>query len=69
VVAIDPEAPSGPIFVRVKLEDFRAAMPFDAVVASLSLHHIAALDAALDRIAGLLEPEGRLLVDEFAWER
>jgi SAM-dependent methyltransferase len=69
VVAIDPKAPSGPIFVRVTLEDFEAATPFDAVVASLSLHHVADLEAAVDRIAGLLEPSGRLVLDEFAWER
>jgi SAM-dependent methyltransferase len=69
VVAIDPKAPSGPIFVRVTLEDFHPRTRFDAAVASLSLHHVADLDGAVDRIAGLLEPAGRLVLDEFAWER
>jgi 2-polyprenyl-3-methyl-5-hydroxy-6-metoxy-1,4-benzoquinol methylase len=69
VVAIDPEAPAGPLFVRVKLEDFRSETRFDAAVASLALHHVAELDAAVERIAGLLEPAGRLVLDEFAWER
>jgi hypothetical protein len=39
------------------------------VVASLSLHHVASLAAALDRIAGLLAPGGVLVVNEFAKER
>jgi ubiquinone/menaquinone biosynthesis C-methylase UbiE len=69
MVAIDPEAPPGPIFVRAKLEEFRSERRFDAAVASLSLHHVADLDAAVDRIVGLLEPAGRLVVDELAWER
>ena len=67
VVAIDPEAPSGRIFRAVKLEDFDGAGPFDAVVASLSLHHIEDLGAAVDKIAGLLEPGGLLVLNE--WDR
>ena len=40
VVAIDPEAPSGPLFRQVRLEDYREPGLFRAVVASRSLHHI-----------------------------
>ena len=69
VTAIDPKAPPGPIFVRVTLEDFHPDRHFDAVVASLSLHHVADLEGAVDRIAGLLEPADRLVLDEFAGER
>ena len=58
VVAIDPDAPAGGIFRQVTLEDFEPSAPFDAVVASLSLHHIADLDAAVDKVAGLFVPEG-----------
>jgi SAM-dependent methyltransferase len=55
---------------RIQLEDLDPAEgPFDAVVASQSLHHIRDLDEALDRIAALLRPEGVLVVDEFAWDR
>lgn len=67
VVAIDPEAPEGPIFRAVRLEHFEPSGPVDAVVASLSLHHIEDLGAAVDKIAGLLEPGGLLVLNE--WDR
>lgn len=69
VLAIDPVAPEGPPFRRVTLEELDDPGPFAAVVASRSLHHVADLDAALDRIAALLSPGGLLLVDEFAPDR
>ncbi|HEY6572546.1 MAG TPA: methyltransferase domain-containing protein, partial [Candidatus Eisenbacteria bacterium] len=43
--------------------------PFDAVLFTRSLHHIAPLDRALDRAAGLLRPGGLLLAEEFAFDR
>jgi SAM-dependent methyltransferase len=69
VVAIDPEAPNGEIFRAVRLEDFDDPGPFDAVVASLSLHHIEDLGAAVDRIAELLQPHGLLVLNEWDRER
>lgn len=69
VIAIDPEAPEGPPFRRVALEDFGESRPFDAVVANRSLHHIKDLAGALGKIARLLEPNGVLVVNEFAWDR
>jgi len=69
VTAIDPRAPEGPIFRRVRLEEFSEAGPFDYVVASLSLHHIDDLGRALDKIANLLGAGGALVVVEFAWDR
>ncbi|WP_246609162.1 class I SAM-dependent methyltransferase [Nonomuraea rhizosphaerae] len=42
--------------------------PFEVIVLSLSLHHMHPLEAALDRVAALLAPGGRLVVDEFAWD-
>ena len=69
LTAIDPRAPEGPIFRQVALEDFSADGRFDAVVASVSLHHLERLDAAVDRIAELLEPGGLLVMEEFAKER
>jgi SAM-dependent methyltransferase len=53
----------------VSLEEFESPARFDAVVASLSLHHIPDLDAAVDKVAAMLGPEGCFLVNEFAWER
>jgi SAM-dependent methyltransferase len=67
VVAIDPEAPEGTIFRAVRLEDFDGSGPFDSVVASLSLHHIGDLGAAVDKIAALLSPGGLLILNE--WDR
>jgi SAM-dependent methyltransferase len=69
VTAIDPEAPEGALFQAVSLEQFVDPGPFDAVVASRSLHHIADLPAALDKIACLLPRGGRLIVHEHAWDR
>jgi SAM-dependent methyltransferase len=69
VLGIDPLAPQGDIFRRLKLEDVEKTEQFDGIVAGFSLHHIRDLDAALDRIAGLLPPGGVLVVDEFAWDR
>lgn len=69
VLAIDPAAPDGPIFRRLKLEDVDEPESFDAVVAARSLHHVTDLEAALDRIRTLLRPGGVLVLDEFAWDR
>jgi SAM-dependent methyltransferase len=67
VVAIDPEAPAGPIFRRTRLEEFGERSRFDAVVASLSLHHIENLGAAIETIASLLQPGAPLVLNE--WDR
>jgi SAM-dependent methyltransferase len=69
VTAIDPRAPTGPLFRRVSIEGFSDPGPFDYVVASLSLHHVGDLGGALDKIAALLREGGALIVVEFAWER
>ena len=69
VVAIDPEAPEGPIFRQTTLEQLDEPGAFDAVVASRSLHHIHDLDAAVERIQSLVRPGRRLILVDFAWER
>ena len=70
VLGIDPRAPQGERFRRVLLEDLDAEReePFDAVVASHSLHHIRDLDQAVDRIVALLRPGGVLVLDEHGWD-
>jgi SAM-dependent methyltransferase len=65
VLAIDPDAPEGAIFRRVTLEELDDPGPFDAVVASRSLHHIHDLGGALDKIAALAP---LLVLNEFAWD-
>ena len=66
VTAIDPVAPDGPIFERVALEELTRTAPFDAVVASRSLHHVPDLALAVDKIAQLAP---LLIVEEFAWDQ
>ena len=66
VLAIDPVAPEGEIFERTTIEDLREPGPFDAVVASRSLHHVDDLDAVLAKIGGLAP---LLVLDEFTWDR
>jgi SAM-dependent methyltransferase len=66
-VAIDPEAPEGPIFRRTTIEAFDEPGPFDAVVASLALHHVEDLGGVLDKLVRLLR--GPLILNEHAWDR
>jgi SAM-dependent methyltransferase len=69
VTAIDPQAPPGEIFRSVSLEDFADPGPFEAVLASRSLHHVDDLANALDKIRALLVPAGLVIVNEHAWDR
>jgi SAM-dependent methyltransferase len=69
VLAIDPAAPQGDIFRRIKLEEIDADELYDAVVAVRSLHHITDLGPALDKIHDHLRPEGVLVLEEFGWDR
>jgi SAM-dependent methyltransferase len=68
-VGIDPRAPDGPGYFQVDFEDYEVPAPLDAVVACTSLHHVADLDAVLDRIDSVLAPAGRIVVVEWAHER
>src|ERR687894_1867039 len=58
VTAIDPQAPEGPIFRRVRIEEFSDPGPLDYVVASQSLHHVEDLRRALDKVTNLLRAGG-----------
>jgi len=69
VLAIDPDAPKGTLFRRTTIEELDDPGPFDAVVAQLSLHHVADLAFALDKVGELLTAAGRLVIDDFGWER
>jgi hypothetical protein len=64
VLAIDPDAPEGPLYRQVTLEQLDEPGPFDAVVAGRVLHHVHPLGSALDKLAGLAPV---LILDEFAW--
>ena len=69
VLGIDPLAPDGDRFRRILLDDLDPDEgPFDAVVASHSLHHIRDLGPALDQVVALLRPGGALVLDEHGWD-
>jgi SAM-dependent methyltransferase len=68
VVGVDPQAPDGPEYSRVAFEKYDTGEPVDAVIASLSLHHVADPGAVLDRICGVLVAGGTLVVLEWARE-
>jgi SAM-dependent methyltransferase len=67
VVAVDPEAPEGSIFRRTTIEAFEEEGSFDAVVASLALHHVDDFGGVLDKLVGMLC--GSLILNEHAWDR
>ena len=69
VVAVDPDAPQGRIFRRTTIEVFEEAGPYDAVVASLALHHVHDLGGVLDKLVRLLVGGGPLILNEHAWDR
>ena len=67
-LGIDPLAPMGDRFRRIRVEDLDEQDAYDAVVAARSLHPIRDLEHALDRIATLLRPGGVLVLEEIGWD-
>src|SRR4051812_16770327 len=61
VLAIDPAGGSG--VVQIPLIEVEGA--FDAALAVVSLHHVEPLPESVDRLAAVLAPGARLVVDEF----
>ncbi|MFY1691306.1 class I SAM-dependent methyltransferase [Plantactinospora sp. WMMB782] len=68
-LAVGAAATRGVAALVADLADYRDEHLFDAVVCSLSLHHMRDLAGAVRRAWSLLRPGGILVVDEFAWER
>jgi SAM-dependent methyltransferase len=66
---VDPVAPDGPEYQQTTFEELELADPVDAIVASLSLHHVDDIDDIVERISGALTPGGVVIVVEWAWER
>jgi hypothetical protein len=65
VLAIDPD-PSGADVRPVPLHALEEPPgSFRGALAITSLHHVEPLEQSLERLAGLLEPGGVLVVDEF----
>jgi SAM-dependent methyltransferase len=68
---VDPDAPEGAAYRRIAFEEYRpqsSGVAADAVVASVSLHHVTDPGAALDRVADALRPDGALVVIEWISE-
>jgi SAM-dependent methyltransferase len=65
---VDPEAPDGPGYQRMRFEDYHPQRPAAAVVASVSLHHIEDIAAALDHVARILAPGGTVIIVEWISE-
>jgi SAM-dependent methyltransferase len=66
---VDPEAPEGPAYKRIAFEDYWPDAPVNAVIASLSLHHVADPATVLDHVSRVLAPGGILVVIEWISER
>ena len=66
---IDPKAPQGPSYRQAEFEESSIPGPVDAIVASLSLHHVADLGGVLDLVHATLAPGGVAVIVEWARER
>jgi SAM-dependent methyltransferase len=68
-VGVDPDAPRGAEYRQVPFESYEPPSGIDAVVSVQALHHLADLDAAVERIDRMLTPDAVLVIVEWAWER
>jgi methyltransferase family protein len=64
-LAVDPRAPDGARYRRMRFQDL-ADESYDAVVAERVLHHVHPLGESLDKLSALAP---LLVLDEFAWDR
>lgn len=65
---VDPEAPKGAAYRQIAFEDYRPDGPADAVIASVSLHHVDDPGAVLDHAADMLGADGTVVVIEWISE-
>jgi SAM-dependent methyltransferase len=68
-VGVDPEGPVGQSFHRAPFEEYDDPQPVEAAIACTSLHHLADLGLAFDKLASALAPSGRLIVVEWVHEQ
>lgn len=66
-IGVDPHAPPHPRLIKAAVEDATGLGEFDAITATMSLHH-AELPDVVQALGGHLRPDGRLFVSEFAWD-
>lgn len=68
-IGVDPHAPDGVAYRQVPFERYEPPSGIDVVVSVQALHHLADLDAAVERIDRMLTPDAVLVIVEWAWER
>lgn len=66
-VGVDPRAPAHARLIRARLEQAKGLGDFDAITATMALHH-ADLAAVPQALHALLRPHGQLFVYEFSWD-
>lgn len=67
-VGVDPDAPDEENYHCIEFERVELPQPVDAVIASISLHHVADPGDVVDRITRILASGGALVVVEWGWE-
>ena len=68
-VGVDPRAPAGAAYRQVPFENYEPSSSLDVVVSVQALHHLANLDAAVERVDRMLTQDGIFVIVEWAWER
>lgn len=68
-VGVDPQAPDGSEYMQLPIEEFHPDRPLDAVIASVSLHHVDDLGEVLDHVANMVRPGGSVVVVEWFSEQ
>jgi SAM-dependent methyltransferase len=69
VMAIDPSGTTAAVTPIALIDVDEPPRSFDAAIAVVSLHHVEPLAESCARLAALVRPAGRLVVDEFDTER
>jgi SAM-dependent methyltransferase len=69
VLAIDPASETTEVAAVALHELPEPPQPFDAAVAVVSLHHVEPLRESAERLAAVVRPGGRLVIDEMDVER
>lgn len=65
---IDPEAPHGSAYRQFTFEGYRPDDQVDAVIASVSLHHVDQPGLVLEHVRSVLRPDGIVVVIEWLTE-
>jgi SAM-dependent methyltransferase len=67
-IGVDPEAPAGEEYRRVRFEELEPLDGLDTVVACTSLHHVEHAADVISAVARCLRPHGTAIVVEWDWQ-